>query len=47
LNNGRTLDNIQYDKGKEFYNEKVKNLFKEKNFEYFSTDLDKKASIDE
>ena len=29
LNNGRTPDKIQYDKCKEFYNEKVKNLFKE------------------
>jgi len=45
LNNGRTPDKIQYDKGKEFYNEKVKNLFKEKDIEYFSTDSDKKASI--
>jgi len=36
LNNGRTPDKIQYDKGKEFYNEKVKNLFKEKDIEYFS-----------
>jgi len=45
LNNGRTPDKIQYDKGKKFYNEKVKNLFKDKGIEYFSTDSDKKASI--
>jgi len=45
LNNVRTPDKIQYDKCNEFYNEKVKNLFKEKDIEYFSTDSDKKASI--
>jgi len=45
LNNGRTPDKIQYDKGKELHNEKVKNLFKETDIEYFSTDSDKKASV--
>ena len=45
LNNRRTSDKIQYDKGKEFYNEKVKKSIQRKNIEYFSTDLDKKASI--
>ena len=43
LNNGQTPDKIQYDKGKEFYNKKAKNLFKEKDIEYFSTNSNKKS----
>jgi len=36
---------MQFDRGKEFYNDKVKSLFEQKEIEYFSTDSDKKAAI--
>jgi len=45
FNKGRTSNKLHFDMGKEFYNEKVKSLLKERDIEYFSTDLDKKASI--
>jgi len=36
---------VQFDRGKEFYNDKVRSLFEHKGIEYFSTDSDKKAAI--
>jgi hypothetical protein len=42
---GRIPYNLQFDQGKEFYNDKVKALLKEKDINYYSTDSDKKAAI--
>ena len=42
---GRVPVNLQFDQGKEFYNEKVKSLLKDRNINYYSTDSDKKAAI--
>ena len=42
---GRTPYKIHFDEGKEFYNEKVKSLFHDRNIEFYSTFSDKKAAI--
>lgn len=42
---GRIPIKIQFDEGKEFYNESVKSLLKEREIEYFSTHGGQKASI--
>ena len=42
---GRLPAKIQFDEGKEFYNEPVKSLLKERGIEYFSTHGGQKASI--
>jgi len=40
-----TPNKMHFDEGKEFYNEKVKSLLKERNVEFYSTASDKKAAI--
>ena len=40
---GRICKLLQFDKGKEFYNDKVKKLLDDKDIRFYSTDLDKKG----
>ena len=41
---GRIPQNLQFDQGKEFYNDKVKSLLNENGINFYSTDSDKKEA---
>ena len=42
---GRRPNILQFDQGKEFYNDKVKSVLSDRGINYYSTDSDKKAAV--